>query len=101
MGAQETIGQGLVFAQEPEKQMLSLDIRRPELAGFVACEKYDAPRFLRIAFKHNAPAPGPSWPGRTLLARPAEPRSLPTLHSYSSPTLCNQTDENPSTETIL
>ena len=57
MGPQETIGQGFVFAQESEKQVLRLDIRRPELAGFVACEKDDAPGFLRIAFKHNAPSP--------------------------------------------
>ena len=54
MGAQEPIGQGFVFAQESQKEVLSLDIRRPELAGFVACEKDDAPGFLRIAFKHNA-----------------------------------------------
>ncbi len=57
VGPQETIGQGFVFAQESEKQMLRLDIGRPELAGFVACEKDDAPGFLRIAFKHNAPSP--------------------------------------------
>ena len=57
MGPQETIGQGFVFAQESEKQVLRLDIGRPELAGFIACEKDDAPGFLRIAFKHNAPSP--------------------------------------------
>src|SRR5579862_2704187 len=62
---QETIGQGLVFTQESEKQMLRLDIRRPELAGFVACEKDDAPGFLRIAFKHNAPSPLTFLAGRT------------------------------------
>jgi hypothetical protein len=54
MGPQEAIGQGFVFAQEPEKQVLSLNIGRPELAGFVASEEDDAPGFLRIAFKHNA-----------------------------------------------
>src|SRR5579862_153819 len=32
--------------------MLGLNIRRAELASFVACEKDDAPGFLRIAFKH-------------------------------------------------
>src|SRR5579863_7521279 len=62
VGAQEAIGQGLVFAQKPEKQVLSLDVRRPELAGFVAREKNDAPGFLRIAFKHNALPP--DLPGR-------------------------------------
>src|ERR1700722_2985694 len=59
---QETIGQGLVFAQKSEKQVLSLNVRRPELAGFVAREKDDAPGFLRIAFKHNALPP--DLPGR-------------------------------------
>src|ERR1700680_910494 len=54
MGAQETIGQGFIFAQESEKQVLSLDIGRPELAGFIACEKDHPPGLLRIAFKHNA-----------------------------------------------
>src|SRR5437588_4564373 len=33
--------------------MLCLNIRRPELAGFVAREKDDAPGFLRITFKHK------------------------------------------------
>src|ERR1039457_2893014 len=73
MGAQETIGQGFIFAQESKKQVLGLDVRRPELAGFVACEKDDAPGFLRIAFKHNAfPL---TFPDREKLlpARPAEP----------------------------
>jgi hypothetical protein len=65
MGPQETIGQGFIFTQESEKQVLSLYIRRPELAGFVACEKDDAPGFLRVAFKHNAPSP--DLPGRELL----------------------------------
>src|SRR5579872_4525838 len=34
--------------------MFCLNIRRPELAGFVAREKDDAPCLLRIAFKHMA-----------------------------------------------
>ena len=54
MRAKEPIGQGLVFAQKSQKQVLSLNIGRPKLAGFVAREKNDAPGFLRIAFKHNA-----------------------------------------------
>ena len=54
MRTEEPVGEGLVFAQKSQKQVLSLDIRRPELAGFVAREKDDAPGFLRIAFKHNA-----------------------------------------------
>jgi len=39
MRTQKTIGQGLVFAQESEKQMLGLNIRRSELAGFIAGKK--------------------------------------------------------------
>jgi hypothetical protein len=73
MGPQESIGQSFIFAQESEKQVLSLYIRRPELAGFVTREKDDAPGFLRIAFKHNALPP--DLPGReeTMPARPTEP----------------------------
>ena len=54
MRTEEPIGQSFVFAQESQQQVLGFDIGRPELAGFVACEKDDAPGFLRIAFKHNA-----------------------------------------------
>src|ERR1044071_5822324 len=54
MGTQEAIGQGLVFAQQTEQEVFGLNIRRAELAGFVACEKDDAPGFLRITFKHDA-----------------------------------------------
>src|SRR5580658_8016572 len=72
---QETVGEGFVFAQESEKQVLSLDIRRPELAGFVACEKNDASGFLRVAFKHNAPSP--DLPGREepVPLNPTEPET--------------------------
>src|SRR5579864_7880394 len=75
VGAQETIGQGLVFTQKSEKQMLGLNIRRPELAGFVACEKDDAPGFLRIAFKHNALSP--DLPGRENICSPDLPKPDP------------------------
>src|ERR1700680_2373601 len=97
VGAQETIGQGLIFAQESEKQVLSLDIRRPELAGFVACEKDDAPGFLRIAFKHNALPP--DFPGQKNFCWPDLPNDIParpySLHyAIKGPQL-------PSTETIL
>src|ERR1022692_523876 len=99
MGAQETIGQGFIFAQESEKQVLGLDIRRPELAGCVACEKDDAPGFLRIAFKHNA-FPLTSWPGRTSLARPIEPMPDPA-HLILSLHYAIKGPQIPSTETIL
>ena len=68
VGPQETIRQGFVFAQESEKQMLSLDVWRPELTGFIACEKDYAPGFLRIAFEHSA-LPF-DLPGREELACP-------------------------------
>src|SRR5579864_1829136 len=54
MRTEEPVGEGFVFAQKSQKQVLSFNIRRPELAGFVAREKDDAPGFLRIAFKHDA-----------------------------------------------
>ena len=93
VGAQETIGQGFIFAQESEKQVLSLDIGRPELAGFVACEKDDAPGFLRIAFKHNALPP--DFPGREKLVRPTyRTRSLILPNPILSP-LCNQRASKP------
>src|SRR5260370_19060669 len=53
----ESIRQGFIFAQEPQQQMLSLDVRRPELACFVARKEDDAPGFLVITFKHNALPP--------------------------------------------
>src|SRR5580692_8960924 len=53
--------------------MLRLDIRRPELAGFIACEKDYAPGFLRIAFKHDALPP--DLPGREELCLPDLPKN--------------------------
>ena len=57
MRAQEAVGQGLVFAQQSQQQMLGLYVRRAELAGLVAREEDDAPGFLRITFEHIAPSP--------------------------------------------
>src|ERR1700680_4277239 len=57
MRTQKAIGQGLIFAQESQQKMFRLNIRRPELAGFIAREKDDAPRLLRITFKHMALSP--------------------------------------------
>src|SRR5882724_8849103 len=37
--------------------MFGFDIRRPELAGFVARKKDNAPSFFRITFKHKALPP--------------------------------------------
>src|ERR1700686_2990254 len=36
---QKSVGQSFIFAQESEKQVLSLYIRRPKLAGFVTGEE--------------------------------------------------------------
>src|SRR5207245_1220595 len=50
--AEETIGQGFVFAHQAKQQMLRLNIWASILAGLVPCKKYDATRFLCIAFEH-------------------------------------------------
>src|SRR5579863_6099831 len=57
VGAQEAIGQGFIFAQKSQQQMLCLNIRRPKLAGFITRKKDDATRLLRIAFKHITLSP--------------------------------------------
>src|SRR5258708_688937 len=57
MRAQEAVRQGFVFAQKAQQQVLRLNIGRPELAGFIARKKDDAPRFFRITFKHKALPP--------------------------------------------
>jgi hypothetical protein len=49
MRTQEGMGKGFVLAKKAEKQMFSLDVRRPELARFVARKENCAPCFLRIA----------------------------------------------------
>ena len=50
--AEETIGQGFVFAHQAKQQMLRLNIWAAILTGLVPCKKYDATRFLCIAFEH-------------------------------------------------
>ena len=50
---QKPVRQLLVFSQEPEQQMLRLDIRAAELAGLVSREEDDAPRFFRVALEHS------------------------------------------------
>ncbi len=52
MGPQEPIGERLVFAQQTQQQVLRLDVRRTELAGFIACEENYAPGLFRVPFKH-------------------------------------------------
>src|SRR5579859_5000896 len=58
--------------------MLRFDIRRPELAGFVACKEDDAPCFLRIAFKHKCPSL--DLPGREELCPPDLPNPTPGVY---------------------
>ena len=57
VGAQKAVGQGLIFAQQPEQQMFGLNIRRAKLAGLVPRKEDDAPGFLRVAFKHKPISP--------------------------------------------
>src|SRR6266404_5766506 len=52
MGAEETIGESLVFPEQSEQQMLALDERTPKLASFVPCEKNHPPGLLRISLEH-------------------------------------------------
>src|SRR5580704_3456875 len=53
--AQETVGERLILAQQPQQQMLRLDVRAAVLASLVPGEKNHAPSFFCIAFKHGSP----------------------------------------------
>ena len=53
MGPKEPIGERLVFAQQAQQQVLRLDVRRTELAGFIAREEDHAPGLFRVPFKHK------------------------------------------------
>src|SRR5271165_6112154 len=91
--AQEAVGQGLVFAQKPQQQVLRLNVRRPELAGFIAREKDDAPCLLRITFKHIALFPSSFlWDKRS----GAAPYLAKTLRPIST---CNRASTKFSPET--
>src|ERR1700752_3065854 len=46
VGAQKTIRQNFVFAQEPKQQMRRLDVRTAVLAGLVPREKDHSPSLL-------------------------------------------------------
>src|SRR5438552_17682430 len=89
MRAQETIGQGFVFAQKPQQQVLRFNVGRAELAGLITRKEDDAPGFLRITFKHIAlPLSSRGEVGQ---------RTRPPFHSNpSSPIpLCNQVINTP------
>src|SRR5713101_6188313 len=98
VGAEKAVGQGLVFAQQPQQQVFGLDVRAAVLRGFVAREENHAPRLFRVAFKHESPdpalrhsanplarAPQP-MPRRALLVPGAEPgRSAAPATGCASP----------------
>ena len=89
MRAQETIGQGFVFAQKPQQQVLRFNVGRAELAGLITRKEDDAPGFLRITFKHIAlPLSSRGEVGQ---------RARPPFHGNpSSPIpLCNQGTNRP------
>src|SRR5713226_3222351 len=52
---QEPIGQGFVFTKQPQQQVLGLNIRRTDLAGFVPRKEDDPSCLFRITFEHIAP----------------------------------------------
>src|SRR6266536_2272014 len=90
MGTQETVGQGFVFAEQSQEQVLGLNIRRAELAGFVPREKDDAPCFFRITLEHIAPVLFRRTAGQRfdLSPRTAVPRSRygrPGFSDYRRP----------------
>src|ERR1700730_10577588 len=55
MGTEKFVGERLVFAQQSQQQVLSLDVRRAELAGLIPGEENNAPCLFCIAFEHISP----------------------------------------------
>src|ERR1700722_13927320 len=76
MRPQEAIRQRLVLPQQPEQQMLGLDVRRPELTGLIAREENHAPRLLRIVFEHVPPSASSPAPSS---GRDVPPVTAPTI----------------------
>ncbi len=58
---QKTVRQRLVLTHQAKQQMFGLNVRTAVLTRFVACKKYDAPRFFCIAFEHVSSFL-PRWP---------------------------------------
>src|SRR5215831_12114049 len=50
----ETIGQVPVFAQQTQKQVLSLDRHAAYIAGLIASKEDHAPRSFGVSFKHRS-----------------------------------------------
>src|SRR5579863_820427 len=93
---QEAIGEGFVFPQQPEQEMLSLDVGASELAGFVPSKKYYAARFLSVSFKHTlspefarpddaSPLPPGADFNEAVVTKPAESPSKPIPSACRSP----------------
>src|SRR5580693_8792406 len=103
MRAQEAVGQRLVFAQQPQQQVLGFYIRRAELAGLIPRKEDHAPCLLRIPFEHDLllPATGVSQAAR-LSSRPAIPPAS-TLRRAPFPLLRRRRpqSENPRPEQLF
>ena len=54
-GAQESIAQCFVFADDPQKQVLGLDVGRTKLRCFITCEENNPTSFFRVSLKHGQP----------------------------------------------
>jgi hypothetical protein len=48
------MGEGFVLPQQTQQQVLGLNVRASELAGFKASKKDDAPRFISISLEHGS-----------------------------------------------
>src|ERR1700731_2970730 len=81
MRTQEAVRQRLVLPQQPEQQVLGLDVRRPELTGLIAREENHAPRLLRIAFEHVPPSASSPAPSS---GRDVPPVTAPTILKAAS-----------------
>jgi hypothetical protein len=57
MGTEEPVGKGFVLAQEAQQEVFGLDIRRAELARFIARKEYDSTGFLGVSLEHGIPCP--------------------------------------------
>src|ERR1700720_1818155 len=101
MGTQETIGQGFIFPQKPQKQVLSFDVGRTELAGLIARKEDDAPGFLRIALKHNALPLDPSGREGTRFRSTLPEPWTRSHHETSLYSLCNHRATKPKDPNVL
>src|ERR1700748_689934 len=61
METEKFVGDRLVFARQAKQQVLSLDVRRAELAGLISGEENNAPCLFCIAFEHISPSEDGWW----------------------------------------